>query len=234
MMKSNNSIFTGWRGVQHQLSLISRLIGAGLAVVVIAAGLCVPAYCQTADTALLLQRTPAWGGEISLGAGIHHFARNTKVTLTAIPEPGYQFVYWLGDVSDPRAMSTIVYLDAPKIVIAIFERIGYEDERELLIVNGGVASGSSGAGGGGRLRRSAADYSRQGYGGSGRRWPPRQRWPELPEPPEPPEEEQEDFPVPEDGNDFPVPSSPEPATGILLALGSLFTLTRRRTKKDTD
>ena len=215
-MKRDNSIFTGWLGVQHQLSLVSRLTGAGLAIVVIVAGLAGPAYCQTNSTALLLQQTPAQGGEISLGVGVHHFALNTEVTLTAVPKHGYQFAYWLGDVSEPTARTTIVYLDAPKIIIAIFERL--EFELELLAVEERAQSRP-----GGGLRRSGADYTRRGFsGGGGRRPPPEWRWPEWPEP-----KISDDFPAPKDANDFPVPV-PEPATGVLLALGSLFTFTRRR------
>jgi len=220
-MKRDNSIFTGWLGVQHQLSLVSRLTGAGLAIVVIVAGLAGPAYCQTNSTALLLQQTPAQGGEISLGVGVHHFALNTEVTLTAVPKHGYQFAYWLGDVSDPTARTTIVYLDAPKIIIAIFERL--EFELEFLAVEERAQSRP-----GGGLRRSAADYVRRGFsgGGGGRRPPTEWEWPER--------EKSDYFPVPGDANDFPVPSSPEPTTALLLALGSLFTFTRRRAKKDTD
>ena len=215
-MKGNNSIFVGWQGVV-------------LAVVVIAAGLPGPAYCETDGTALLLQQTPARGGEVSLGVGVHHFALNTEVTLTAVPKPGYQFVYWLGDVSDPTASSTIVYLDVPKIVIAIFERLDFDFE--LLVEEGPQSS----FGGGRGLRRSAADYARGGGGGAGGRRPIKWRWPEWEWPEweegEQPEKPNDFAPVPKDGNDFPVPGVPEPAAGVLLALGSLFVFTRRRAEK---
>ena len=196
-MKRNSSIFIGWQGVI-------------LALAVIVSGLPGPAYCQTDGTALLLQKTPLQGGKVSPSAGIHKFELNTELTLTAVPKPGYQFVYWLGDVSDPTANSTTVYLDAPKIVIAVFEQA----EFELLIVEKRAKSTPAGG-----LFRSTADYSRGGYTGGGAKRP--SRWSPPEEQPEE-EEEEEDFPVPE-----PIP---EPATALLLVLGSLFAVARRRPK----
>ena len=205
-MKRNNSILIGWEGVI-------------LALAVVLCGLLEPAYCETDGTALLLRQTPPQGGKITPSVGVHHFELYTGVTLTAVPEPGYHFVYWLGDVSDPTANSTIVYLDAPKIVIAVFERSEYDfltgEERPQSRPVGGLVG-------------SAGDYARRGGGGrTGRR----QSRPSPPPPP-PTEEEEEDFPVPPEGNDFPVPEPiPEPATAVLLVLGSLFALARRRAKK---
>ena len=208
-MKRNSSMFTGWRG-------------AILAIAVIAAALPGSAYCQADAPVLLLQQTPAQGGTVTPNVGVHHFDLNAEVTLTAIPKPGYQFVYWLGDVSDPTASSSVVYLDTPKIVIAVFEQVKYE----FLVVEE-MAQSSPGGGG---LRRSAGDYSRQGGGGGGRKRPHKLRRPSPYEPEEP-----QDFPVPEEGeaNDFPVPEIPEPATVILLTLGSLLAFAKRTPKKLT-
>jgi len=139
-MKRSNPIFIGWQGVI-------------LAIAVIVAGLLESAYCKMDRTVLLLQQTPPQGGEISPSAGLHHFDLNTEVTLTAIPKPSYKFVYWLGDVSEPTANSTVVYLDAPKIVIAVFVR----DEYEFLAVEERTQS----ALGGDLIARGT--YSRQGF-----------------------------------------------------------------------
>ncbi len=193
-MRRNSSIFIRWRAVILETIFI----------------LCVllePAYCETDGTALLLQQTPPQGGTITPDVGVHHFDLNTDVTLTAVPRPGYQFVYWLGDVSDPTANRTVVYLDAPKIVIAIFERAEYKflDVQEMT---------QSAPGGG--LFAGAADYARQGFGGGGGRKPEKPRWPEPPD--GEPEPEPDDFPVP----------IPEPATVCLLSLGGLILLRRRR------
>ncbi|MHC4890109.1 MAG: InlB B-repeat-containing protein [Planctomycetota bacterium] len=194
-MKHNSSIFIRWRTVI-------------LAIVFVLCALLEPACCEVDATALLLQQTPPQGGTITPDVGIHHFDLNTDVSLTAVPRPGYQFVYWLGDVSDPTANRTFVYLDAPKIVVAIFERTEYK----FLDVPERAQSSP----GGGGLMPSAPDYARQGFsGGSGSRRVERPRFPSPPdqEPPEP--------------DDFPVPI-PEPATVCLLGLGVLCLLRRRR------
>jgi hypothetical protein len=196
-MKSNNLTVHGWQTVV-------------LVIAVGVIGLLEPAYCKADGAALLLQQTPPNGGSITPVTGVHYFDLNTEVALTAVPEPGYQFVYWLGDVSDPTANSTIAFLDAPKIIIAVFERVKYE----FLITEGPSQSAP-----GGGLIASAADYSQGGGGGGGGRRPPKFRPPGPPEPPKP-----EDFPVPE-----PIP---EPATVSLLALGGLAILTRCRAKSN--
>ncbi len=193
VMRRNSSIFVRRKAVI-------------LAAIFILCALLEPAYCETDGTALLLQQTPVQGGTITPEVGVHHFDLNTDVTLTAVPRPGYQFVYWLGDVSDPTANRTVVYLDAPKIVIAIFERSEYE----FLDVEERTQSAP-----GGGLFASAADYARQGYGGGGGR---------RPNGPRPPDQEPQPEP---DDDDFPVPI-PEPATVCLLGLGGLTLLRRKR------
>jgi hypothetical protein len=165
---------------------------------------------------LLLEQTPVEGGVITPEAGVHRFGLNTTVTLTAVPNPGYQFVYWLGDVSDATANRTTVYLDAPKIVIAVFERA----EFDLL-----EPSEMSTSGLGGPVVPSRVPSGPGGFGAPGARRPPSFRRPRPPEPPEQP-----DFPVPGDSDDFPVPV-PEPATAALLALGGLSAIIRRRPKR---
>ncbi len=202
-MKQNRLIFIGWQGVILGL--------AGLLY-----GWLEPAYCQNPDSAerqlgadstvLLLQQTDSHAGTVTPDVGVHHFDLDAEVTLTAVPKPGYHFVYWIGDVSDPTANSTIIYLDAPKIVVAVFARSEFEflfDEAMML-----------GGGGGGGLRLSAAEYINQGEGGSirpGKSYvtpqPKRFSRPSVPE---------------ELPDELPVPEAPEPATALLLGLGSLL------------
>lgn len=206
MTKQNNIILNGWQGLI--LVILTLWIGS-----------LEPAYCQSDGTVLLLQQAPAGGGSVTPGTGIHHFGQNTEVTLTAVPKPGYQFVYWLGNVSDPTSTKTVAYMDAPKIIIAVFERSEYD----LLTIEEGPAL-SFGSGG---LLPHAADYARTGGGGSGgvRRSSPSR--PRQPEPPEP----EENFPVPEKTPDFPVPELPEPATIIILGAGAVLLLRQKAKSK---
>ena len=184
------------------------------------------ADAQTDGTVLLLQQSPPDGGAISPAVGVHTFDRNADVTLTATPKPGYQFVYWLGDVSDTTASTTTAYLDTPKIIIAVFERVKY-DFAFFEELPPSHAGGGSGGGG-----RSSADYSGQGgFGGPGAKRPHKYYGPsyEIPDI----EDDQDDFPVPNDIDDFPVPDPepiPVPTTGLLLTLGALLARSKRKRK----
>ena len=190
-MKPGGPPFIGWRG------LIS-------AIAIIVCWLFAPAYCQTSDVALLLQQTPSKGGAITPIAGVHHFELNSEITLTAAPKPGYQFLYWLGDVSDPAATKTVVYLDKPKIVIAIFGRT----ENGTLVVEEGLSFGGGGAGGSG-LVNTVANFGYTGgmsSGAGGKAKSPTVVYVKN------------------------IEVIPEPATCVLLLLGSLFAFARRGAK----
>ena len=190
-MKPGGPPFIGWRG------LIS-------AIAIIVCWLFAPAYCQTPDVALLLQQTPSKGGAITPTAGVHHFELNSEITLTAEPKPGYQFLYWLGDVSDPAATKTVVYLDKPKIVIAIFE----QTENGTLVEEVGLSLGGGGAGGSG-LFNTVANFGYTGgmsSGAGGRAKSPKVVYVKN------------------------IEAIPEPATCVLLVLGSLFAFARRGAK----
>ncbi len=213
-MKCNGSTFAEYLG---QVPCIFLLVSV----------LTIPVYCQTSNTALLIQQSPVEAGTVTPSPGVHNFELDTEVTLTAVPEPGYQFVYWLGDVSDPTSSRTVVLLNAPKIIIAVFERVEYEVLDVLETIKSTPIGG---------LISSAADYGRQGYSGGGGRRPRRWTWRRQPEP-EPwenddlpvPKQDVDDFPVPEQGQDeFPVPNLPEPSTAVILALGALLAHKCRR------
>ena len=176
------------------------------AVAVMAFGLIVPAYSQTEDVVLLLEQTPVKGGEISPVAGVHHFKPGTEIILSAVPKPGYKFIHWLGEVSDSTASSTVVYLDKPKVIIAVFEQA----EHGVSANEEGLSAGGGGVPGG--LFPTALDLSRPGgFSGGGGAKPQKQI-----------------YYVKEKK---PTPEVPEPATGLLLVLGSLFACRRRGRKR---
>jgi len=176
---------------------------------------------QIDNTALLIQKSPSQGGTINLSEGLHHFEKDAEVTLRALPNPGYQFVYWIGDVSDATSAATVVYLDTPKIIVAVFERTRYASIDTF--------EGPQISMGRGGLWSSAPDYARTGVSPAG---PTRRfKWPKRPKPPEfpVPGKGQPEFPVPggTDENDFPVPV-PEPTTILLVGFGAVMMLPRNK------
>jgi len=155
-----------------------------------------PVLGQRRGVALLIQQSPDKGGVVTPGQGVHYFAPNSKVSLIAIPAPGYRFLRWLGDVVDPNAPRTVACLDKPKIVIAVFERTSDE-----LLSSAEAGPITRGVGGPAATMPSVLDFS-----GS----PPR---PSVPYPPlrirtSP-------------GFSPPVPPPVEPSTVLLLGLGVL-------------
>ncbi len=173
-------------------------------------------YCFSAQaedgTSLMLEVTPAEGGYLNIAQGVHTFDIYAEVALKATPKPGYQFVCWLGSVSESSHSSTSVFLDSPKMVIAVFERSKFETletDDALQVMNGG----------GGLVRSGGASDTSLEQAEGGRR-PPEFRRPK-------PNTPNEDVPVPEDNGDPPVPV-PEPATMTLLFTGLLMLANRRR------
>ena len=178
---------------------------------------------------LIVQQSPVDTGIVTPGVGIHRQGLNERVSIQAIAKPGYRFVYWLGGVDNPTDNRTFVDVDAPKIVIAVFER----EEFELLSESDFIANGASIGG--------AVGSPRDTIGGtgeiqpSGGALPPRQLIylppPPISDPfPVPDDLEDDDFPVPGDGDEDPeIEPVPEPATIALFAAGGVL-LRRRRTR----
>jgi len=200
-----------------------------LAAVVILVSLGGSAHCQTEGISLLLQQIPAQGGTITPSVGVHHLKPNSEIALTATAKPGYQFICWLGDVSDPKASSTVAYINGPKIIIALFERTDYEDLLPQTGATGGGGSGASGSASGVSFSDVGNQTGLMIGGGGGT---PKVLLPATPSLPVPVDldklfVEPPTFLAPVPGE----PVIPEPATGILLALGSLFTFIKRGIRK---
>ncbi len=182
---------------------IEKRILSIVATVFILAVMCREVYSQE-HTALLLRQTPPQGGKVTPAVGLHHFHIHSDVVLTAVPKPGWRFVYWLGDVTDSTANSTVAFVDTPKIIIAVFERDEYEFEAFDIIPRSTPVGG---------IYPSPGDYSRHtGGGGGGKK----------------PDPDPKPNPEPEPDKDVPVPI-PEPGTAVLLSTG--IWLARRLKRK---
>lgn len=179
------------------------------------------AQAQNDGYLLMVQQSPLDAGIVTPQTGIYRTPLNDTIALTAVPNTGFRFVCWLGDVTEPTANSTTIVVNAPKIVIAVFER----EEFETLSEEGLLVPGQGYTG----LRRSPSSV-RSGAGVS-----PGE--PKIYDTPDFPPRQQngddgqvDDFPVPDVGDDdeFPVPEVPEPATLLIFGSGTLGVLFMRK------
>jgi hypothetical protein len=143
---------------------------------------------------LCIEQSPTAAGTVTPNSGTHRFWADSVVVLSAAPQPGYQFAYWIGDVADPASQRTTVRVNAPKVVVAVFRPADEDGFDEVRIGGGG--------GGGGGLLPTSMNLGSPGWsaGGGGK-------------------SETRTIIVP-------VIQTPEPATIILLGLGTL--VLRRR------
>ena len=175
-------------------------LGSLAVAAVLALGLTARVYGQTPPGAttpayeLCIDQSPAQAGKLSPDSGTHRFNADAVVVLSAEPQPGYQFAYWLGDVADPKAQRTTIQVDSPKVVVAVFEPAHMDYPKQEFL--GGAGGGGRGGAVPTRIDLSTPGWSLAGGGGKVRA-------------------EVVTVPVP-----VPVPV-PEPTTIVLLSLGAL-------------
>ncbi len=192
----------------------------------------VSAQAQQADSyALLIQQSPPDAGSVTPGSGVHEMEIGQTVSLSAIPKPGYRFLYWLGDVSATGTPDTTIQIDSPKMVVAVFTRQAYEEELPgVKIIQG--ANGTGGGGGriiGSPIRSPAAItpgsyYDPGNFIYNGTTKPIDEKEETNPYAPGDDENNGETFIPGEDGDEV-----PEPATILLLGLGSAVFFRRKYT-----
>jgi hypothetical protein len=168
----------------------------------------VQASGQEDGTSLMLEVSPPEGGSLNIAPGVYSYDRFSEVTLIATPKPGYQFVYWMGNVTDATTGTTMVFLNSPKMVIAVFER----DQFETVGLEDGMGGGE---GSGGLIRSGEMSNTPLENVGGGPGTPKYN-----PPPTTPPD------------NDVPVPV-PEPVTVVLFFAGSLMLAKSRRNGANT-
>ena len=130
---------------------------------IVVGALSLRAHAQTSGYDLFIQGSPADAGSVTPVIGSHRVSANSSVTLTASAQPGYQFAYWLGDVSDPSAERTTIFVNEPKLVVAIFQPTPTKRIPQQ--------PGSAGGGGCDMLAPTAIDLSAPGWSPAGGRAP---------------------------------------------------------------
>ncbi len=128
--------------------IFRRSFALATVTAIVVAALGSRANAQICQYDLFIQGSPADAGTLTPVIGSHRVSANSTIPLTANALPGYQFAYWLGDVSDPSAERTIILVNEPKVVIAVFHRDATNRVHDQI--------GSAGAGGGGDMLALAA------------------------------------------------------------------------------
>lgn len=188
--------------------LCSRMAAAVMLVTLFASPV---VFCSIGNYSVMVMQSPPDGGTVTPQSGIYEARADETLTLTAMPKPGYKFLYWLGDVTEVDSERTSVLVNGPKIIIAIFEKAVFAGMTEEGLMEEGRSVGG--------LRRvgtdfrfgpgiSSADPPEYDYNYSTWQWP--------------------DIDDDEEVNDFPVPEVPEPASCVILGLGAASLLVMRR------
>ena len=76
---------------------------------------------------LTMAVSPTGGGTTTPAVGTHSYAEGTGVTITAMPNVGYAFDHWAGDVGDVNSAITTVTMDEDQSVTAYFTTVPTHD-----------------------------------------------------------------------------------------------------------
>ena len=139
----------GWESQRHSSGWGASIL---LAAILVALGLTVRGYGRApagdplrpaARYELCIEQSPSQAGKLSPDSGTHQYSADAVVVVSAEPQPGYQFVYWLGDVADPKSQRTTVQVNSSKVVVAIFQPAKEDYPTEVLIGGGGGGGGGA-------------------------------------------------------------------------------------------
>jgi hypothetical protein len=129
-----------WGGLVAGMFLALGLTAQGEAVR--AAARVAPAATRGPAYELCIEQSPAQAGKLSPDSGTHQVSADAVVVLSAEPQPGYQFAYWLGDVTDPKSQRTTVQVSSSKVVVAVFQPAEADTPRLEFLGGGGGGGGA--------------------------------------------------------------------------------------------
>jgi uncharacterized repeat protein (TIGR02543 family) len=120
------------------------LIIAGVVGIVLAILFAVQPSCGPAPRYLLnVAVNPAESGEVEVSPPYDDYSAGSRVTLTAAPAAGYEFVFWYGDASGTEPEVTVI-MDGDKGVTANFHIIQYTLTTSVSPPGGGLVSPEGG------------------------------------------------------------------------------------------
>ena len=141
--------------MNNKYGIIAFAMPISLLAIIIAFSAAPTCIAESEGFSLLLQSSPVNGGSVIPQSDSENMNPNESLTITAVPNEGYRFMYWLGDVADPSTMSTTVLADSPKMVIAVFDR----SEFEFIGSDAGGVSSGGGSSGPGSLTPNTSSYT---------------------------------------------------------------------------
>ncbi len=116
---SSGYVFSGWdgdlTGIQNPATIVMDANKTVVATFQQTGGGGVTTY------SLNVSVVPTEGGSVSLNPSGGVYVAGTQVTLTAIPNSGYVFDNWIGDLTGTQNPATIV-MDSNKTIVAVFSQ----------------------------------------------------------------------------------------------------------------